>query len=196
MRHGNRGIGGQQKLRRGLAEQQRAADDEHVPACDVAQGFLEQDHHARRRTGYQLGAAAEKQAGIGGGQRIHILGGIERVEYRLFANLFGQRQLDENSVYGFVGVERADPRQDVGFAGVGGQMKMDGFEAQRLGHLVLVTDIDLTRGIGAHQDGRQTGHHTVFGFEPGGFFGQTDAQVRRMGLAVDDGSSHGASPNA
>ena len=116
MGHGDGGVGRQQKLRRGLAEQQRAADHQRVQPGDLAQRFLEQDHHARRRAGDQLGAAAEQQARIGGRQRVHVLGGIERVEHRLLADLPRQRQLHEYSVYGFVGVEGADHGQNLRLA--------------------------------------------------------------------------------
>ena len=51
------GIGGEKQLRRRLSEQQRTADHQHILAGDVTGIFLEQQHHACRRTGNQLGAA-------------------------------------------------------------------------------------------------------------------------------------------
>ena len=133
-----------------------------------------------RRAGNQLGAAAEQEARVGGRQRVHVLGGIERVEHRLLADLPRQRQLHEYSVYGFVGVEGADPRQNLRFAGAGRQMVVHGVEAERFGGLVLVADIDFAGGIVADQNGRQSRNQTVLGLEPRGFLGDARPQGRRM----------------
>ena len=121
MRHGHGGIGGQQQLRRRLAEQQRAADHQHILAGDVADIFLQQQHHARRRAGDQMRAARQQQAGIGGGERVHILGGIERIQHRGFVQMLGQRQLHQDAMHGFVGVQLAHLGQQYVLAGVGGK---------------------------------------------------------------------------
>ena len=51
-------------------------------------------------------AARQQQPGIGGRERIHILGGIQRIQHGGFVQMFGQGQLHQDAVHGFVGVKR------------------------------------------------------------------------------------------
>ena len=99
MRHRDRGVRRQQQLRRRLAEQQRAADHQRFLARDVADIFLEQQHHPRRRAGDQMGAARQQEPGIDGRQRVHILGRIEHIQHRGFIQMLGQRQLHQDAMH-------------------------------------------------------------------------------------------------
>ena len=127
--------------------------------------------------------ARQQQARIGGRQRVHILGGIERVQHRGFVQMLGQRQLHQYAVHGFVGVQFAHLGQQRVLRGVGGQRDMHGFEAQRLGGLALVADIDFGGRIVAHQHGGQARHQAMRGFQARGFGGDLFAQLRG-GLAL------------
>ena len=73
----------------------------------------------------------------------------------LLVDLLRQRQLHEDAVDRWVGVEPVDQRQQIGLAGVGGQAVLEALHPGLDRRLALVADIDLARRILADQHDRQ-----------------------------------------
>ena len=179
-----------QELRRRLSEQQRTADHKRIHARDVAQCFLQHQHHARRRARYQLRTPTKQKARIVRRQRIDILFRIEHVQDGCFAHLFWQRQLHEDAMHLPVVVEAAHFAQHRVFAGIFRQRNMRGMKAQRFRRLALVADIDFARRIAADENSRQSRHETVFRFKLCRLLADARAQACRERLSVDDLRRH------
>ena len=92
---------------------------------------------------------------------VDILGRVDGVDDRVFVHVFGQRQLNQNTVDAGVLVELIDHRQQVVLADFRRELMLERRHAGGLGLLALGADIDLTGRIFAHQDHRQAGGQAV-----------------------------------
>jgi hypothetical protein len=104
-----------------------------------------------------MGAARQQQARIGGRQRVDILGRVQRIQHGGFVQMPRQRQLHQDAVHAGIGGQFLDLRHQFGLRHIGGQFDMHRLEAQRLGGLALVANIDFRSRVLADQYGGQAG---------------------------------------
>ena len=109
--------------------------------------------------------ARHQQSGIGGRQRIHILGGIQRVQHLRFVEMLGQWQLHQDAMHALVGRQFPHLGEQGFLCRVGGKRHMRGLEAQRFGGLALVADIDFGGRIVSHQHGGKARLQSMRGFQ-------------------------------
>ena len=88
-------------------------------------------------------------------EAIDVLGGADRGDHRLFVEVAGQWQLDEDTVHRRIGVQLRDQCEQVRLGRIGGQAVLEAFHVCGYGRLVLAAHIDLARRILAHEYHRE-----------------------------------------
>ena len=93
---------------------------------------------------------------------VDVLARRDGRDHRLSASIcLRQRQLHQDAVHGGIGVEPGDQREQLGLRRALGEPVIERAHARLHGRAFLAADIDLARGMTAHQDDRQSGHETV-----------------------------------
>ena len=121
---------------------------------------------------------------------VHVLGRVDRVDHQIFVQVARQWQLNQDAMHRRVSVQLLDQRQQIGLGRVRVQLVLKRIHAHFYGLLALGPDINLRRGVFAHQHNRQAGGDTVFLFQPRDVARHLFAYCRRKGLAVDDFRTH------
>ena len=121
-------------------------------------------------------------------EAVHILVRVDASEHGallLTRDPGWERELDEDAVDGWVGVERVDLVAETLVGDVVGQSNRVSVDAGAFGRSVLVADVDLARRILTREDHRESGYHAASA-QCGGVLGHLAADLPRDLLAVDD----------
>jgi hypothetical protein len=183
--HGDGGVAGEQQLRERLADQARAAHHDRFRADQRRPVVVEDLHAARRRARQHHGRAREEAAEVRGMQPVGVLGGGDGLHRLVLVEALGQRQLEQDPVHGGVGVQAAQQVEQGRLlqpAGVEVVLRRD---ADALGRLLLVADVDLRRGVVPHQHDRQRGDHAG-GAQPRDALAHLGEDLLGDGPAVED----------
>ena len=177
------------KLRHRLADDVGAADHHgfeagerrHArswPACTQPSGVQ----------GTSAGRPEASRPALTGWKPSTSLAGSMASSTALRVDLLGQRQLHQDAVHGRIGVELLHQRQQFGLADAVRQAVIERAHAGLDRDLGLAADIGLARRIVAGQHHRETGRDAVLRREALHLGRDLGAQLRRDGLAVDDGA--------
>ncbi len=186
--HGHGGVGAEQELGHRLAEQVRAPDHDRLRALEGH--ALEQHHHPGRRARPQTGESERQPPGVGHGEPVHVLVGIDPVGDHGAVQVVGHRELAEDPADRVVGVQGVDQLQRLGLRHRRRQRMVKALDPKLAGGAPLRGDVDLRGGIVADQDGGETRRDAVLGRELGDLAGHLLAQRGRHRLAVDDPRGH------
>ena len=104
--------------------------------------------------------------------------------------LFADRVGVDHALHRLVAVELVDEREQLGLRRAGRQAMLEALHAGGARRLALGTDVDLARGIVAHQHHRQPRRAGGPRDEAGTRGGDALAQGQRERLAVDDRGGH------
>eukprot|EP00053_Salpingoeca_punica_P017007 m.162601 g.162601 ORF g.162601 m.162601 type:complete len:543 (-) comp17091_c0_seq1:3-1631(-) len=192
---GHRGVGPEQQLGHGAADDVAAAEHNGVLAGQLHARLLQQVHASVRRAADDrrlVFGLLREQADVGGVEAVHILGRIDEVDEGVLVNrvLRVQRQLHQDAVHVVVFVQVANGVHDLKLGRLVAQMLVLNDDADLLTRLDLLADVDggviaiadlhdhqLRRGVRARLEGIDVSLDRVL-------------EGRRDGLAVDD-CSHG-----
>ncbi len=97
-----------EQVRHRLADDVRAADDDHVCALGLHVGGREELLDAVGRTGLEAGVAGDEAADVLGVEAVDVLRRVDGAQDRPVLDVVGDRHLDENAVDILVGVEVLD----------------------------------------------------------------------------------------
>src|SRR3546814_1624400 len=87
------------------------ADHDGPLAPEVGHHALKKDHAAHRRAGHEASRTRREPTDIDGMKAIHVLRWVYGVEHFRAVDLLGKRQLNQNAMYGRVGVELCYQRE-------------------------------------------------------------------------------------
>src|SRR3546814_1957509 len=96
-----------------LAHDIRLADHDGPLAPEVGHHALKKDHAAHRRAGHEASRTRREPTDIDGMRAIHVLRWVYGVEHFRAVDLLGKRQLNQNAMYGRVGVELCYRREEL-----------------------------------------------------------------------------------
>ena len=163
----------------------RAGRPDRRPASGAA-GDAAHRRARHQEVGIEGAAAAEQPADVERMKAVDVLRRIDRIEHARGVDLVGQRQLDQDAVHRGVGVERAQPGEQVALADVSRQLEQSAVDADLGGHSRLGAHVGPARRMVADQDHPQAGRTAVAGGESVDLGGDLGAQLRGRRLAVDD----------
>ena len=146
---------------------------------------LQQKQAAIGRAGNKRVLPGRKAPRIHNMEPVDILVRGNGIDHRCFVNLVGKRQLDENAVDTFVGIEVFDDRQQFGLAGVRCKTMFDRPHASRGGALDLVAHIDRACRVVTDKDDCQCRWPPDSGRKVTGRDGHPFHKTVRKGLAVN-----------
>src|SRR3546814_6348010 len=95
-----------------LAHDIGLADHDGPLAPEVGHHALKKDHAAHRRAGHEASRTRREPTDIDGMKAIHVLRWVYGVEHFRAVDLLGKRQLNQNAMYGRVGVELCYQREE------------------------------------------------------------------------------------
>ena len=174
---------------------QRLADDVGAPDHHGFHPFERTVHRpgemdaAERRARGERRQSGREPAGIHRMESVHVLGGVDRVQYLLAVDLLRQRQLHQDAVHRRIGVELPDQRQHLALRRVLGKLVIERAHAGFDRLLRLVAHIDGAGRILADQHDREAGHDAERRDAP--HFGRDrGAQLGGNRLSVDDLCRH------
>ena len=154
---------------------------------------LDQLEAGDRRARHQRRQPRHQPSGIERMKAVDVLVRIDAVENARRIDLRRQRQLHQNAAHRRIGIERFYQREQLRFAGRGGQMIVERPHADFDHRARFAGDVGLAGRIVADQHDRQSGHDAVRGGQAMRLGFDRSAQRRRDRLAVDDASRHGRS---
>ena len=123
---------------------------------------------------------------------VDVLGRGDEVDHLVGIEVIGQRDLEQDPRDLRVGAQALEHGDQLVARRVGGQARVGRLDADLLGRLVLVGDVDVRGGVVAHEHGGQARAAPGLGHErldPGGDVG---AHGGGDGAAVDHGGAHGS----
>jgi len=98
---------------------------------------------------------------------VHVFVQADHAQDSFLVEVFRERELDQDPVHLWIGVQLPDQVLDFLLSCVGGQVVPKGRNADLVARLALHPHVTLRRRIIAHQHRRQTGTRAVLGFHPG-----------------------------
>ena len=123
-------------------------------------------------------------------EAVHVLVRRDGVQYGVGIEVGGQRQLDEDTVYLRVGVERGDLGEQFRLGGVSRQAVFEAVKSRFFCLDAFVAYIDFACRIFADEDDGEAGRDAGFFAEGGGFLRDLGADGGGEGFAVDDCGAH------
>ena len=163
----DRGIGARSLLQHHVgdrfAHDVGASDHHHLGAV----GFHSRPHdhflNPGRRTGreFDLGAADHQAPHVDRMEAVHVFVRIDGIEHFFFIDVFGQRKLNQNAVYGVILVVLVNQCQKIRFAEMARLIVLNLFESEAFGGLDLERHIGNGGRILPDQDGHQAGNDPV-----------------------------------
>ncbi len=106
--HGHRGVAREQQLRQRLAHQARAPDHDGLGAFDGDAVVVEDLDASAGRARHHGRLAREQITQAHGVQAVDVLGRRDGIDGRVFVQPLGQRQLEEDAVNRWIGVDLLD----------------------------------------------------------------------------------------
>lgn len=187
MANGDGGVSLQEKERNGFADDVAAAHHNRVLARNRNAFFVQQINYPGRSTGDKLRGANQQCAGILDMETINVFSGRDRGKYARFADVRGQRQLDQHGVDARVSVELLNLAKEGCLGRIGGECVQFGKNASHLAGTYLVSNVRPRGGVVAdHYDGESRTHTTGSKRCDPGF--QLTMQCNRMGLSINSAS--------
>ena len=188
--HRDRGIptrsGLQQQRRHRFSHDVGAANDHGVPAGRIDAAAQQELLHAIRRRGPEPGRIPDGDfAHVRGVEAVDVLAGIDAQQHEMLVDVLGERQLNQDAVDLGIGVEAIDEREQVCLARLLGQADGLVMEARLSAGLAFHADVDLGRGVVAHQDHRQP-RRDAAGREGGDLGGELAPHLPADRRAVDE----------
>ena len=198
MGHGHGGVLAHEQQGHGFAHDVAAAHDHGVGAVQVHAGAVKQLDAAVRGAGQEHAGRLDVRvfldgqefAHVDGVESVHVFGGVDEIEHLVVAQALGQGELHEDAVYGVVVVEIFDQFVEIGLAGGGGQLVLNGLDAALFACDALVAHVHLGCGVFADQNHGQSGLHAGLCFEFGYAFGDFVLDGLGDGVSVDDFCGH------
>ena len=179
----------QQQQGCGLAHNVGTADDHGVFAVNFGAGRFDHADAARRGAGQKAGLAGLHTAHVDRGKTVHVLFRRDGVNHGALIDLLGQRQLNQNAVYGFVGCQLCNFGQQFFLGGGFRHAQFQTLDAAFAAVLYLAAHIHLAGGVFAHQNHSQAGFDAL-GFQGRCFGGSFGFGCGRKGLSVNDLCTH------
>ena len=158
---------------------------------------VEEFEDARGRAGQRevdVPADAQDEAPeVDGVQAVGVLGGVDRLQKGGFLDAGRQRQLDDVSGAGRVGVQAVDGARDVLLGGGGREVDAYGGDADLGAVAVLAGHVGDRAGVLPHEHRSEAGGRAAFG-EPGDAGRELGFEGDGGRLAVEDPGGHRAAP--
>ena len=158
----HRGVLVQQQLGHRFADYIAAAYDYGTLAFDALAGALDQPYDALRRAGDEALAPQPQIGDVGGMEAVHVFFGHDGVDYTVFVDMAGEGKLDQDSVYGCVGVQAGDRFKQSGLAYVFRELDEPALHSGEFGRLDFPAHVGAACRIVAHDNHCQAGHTPAF----------------------------------
>ena len=165
MANSNRAVLLKQKQCHRLADYVTATDNHALLAGWIYLVKFKQLHNARRRTREKIVLSKHYFADVFGVEGVNVLVGIDTVDNLVFANMLGQRELNENAVNVRVGVKLIDLFEERILTRIGGHLDLIRVYAYFEATLVLISHVYGGCGIISDQHYRKAGSVTKIGLE-------------------------------
>ena len=125
---------------------------------------------------------------------VNILGGINAIDHQIFVQMFGQRQLHQNTVYRRIRVKSGNQIQQNGLRGINLKLVLERVHAHLDGLFAFRAHIDLTGRIFTNQDDRQARSNRVVRRQSRDLCCHLTAHCCSKSLAINNLCSHISTP--